>query len=89
MDTSDGGSQGRDLLAWGKGYEGELGNGKKSSQPTPTTLSTPVGERFMLSQKQAKEVRDMQGKVWKKGVAVEQRAVVGYGNSAVYWRITR
>ncbi|KAJ2989328.1 hypothetical protein NUW54_g8820 [Trametes sanguinea] len=41
----------------------------------------------MLHRKKAKEVRDMQGQVWKKGVEVEQRAVAGWNNSVVYWKI--
>lgn len=75
-------------MTWGKNYESELGNGKKSSSPLPTSLSTPTGDRFMLRTQKAREVRDLKGKVWKRGVNVEQRAVVGFGNSAVYWKIS-
>ncbi|KAH9946265.1 RCC1/BLIP-II [Epithele typhae] len=32
-------------------------------------------------------VRDMQGRVWGRGVEVEQRAVAGWNNSVVYWRV--
>lgn len=78
---------GRDLVAWGKNYESELGNGKKSSVPIPTSVSTPESERFMLRTRKAKEVRDLHGKVWKRHVKVEQRAIVGFETSAVYWRI--
>ncbi|KAF9466301.1 regulator of chromosome condensation 1/beta-lactamase-inhibitor protein II [Collybia nuda] len=78
---------GRDLVVWGKNYDSELGNGKKSSVPVPTTLETPEGGRFMLRNRLAKEVKDLHGKVWKRGVAVEQRAVVGFSSSAVYWKI--
>jgi hypothetical protein len=42
----------------------------------------------MLKKVRAKEVRDLQGKVWKRGVDVEQRGVAGYGNSIIYWRIS-
>ncbi|TFK72204.1 RCC1/BLIP-II [Pluteus cervinus] len=87
LDTSRGGVEGRDLLAWGKNYDSELGNGKRSSSAVPINLSTPSGERLMLCQRKAKEVKDLKGKVWKRGVKVEQRAVVGYGNSVVYWQI--
>jgi len=74
-------------LVWGKNYESELGNGKKSSLPVPTALETPEGGRFMLRSRKAKEVRNLDGKVWRGNVRVEQRAVVGFGSSAVYWRI--
>ncbi|THU99335.1 RCC1/BLIP-II [Dendrothele bispora CBS 962.96] len=88
LDTSAGGAAGRDLLAWGKNYDSELGNGKKASLASPTTMSTPEGERFMLQKKKAKEVRDLQGNVWKRGVTVEQKAVTGYCNSAVFWKVS-
>ncbi|KAG6896734.1 hypothetical protein C0992_006451 [Termitomyces sp. T32_za158] len=78
---------GRDLVVWGKNYESELGNGRKSSIPIPTTLETPDGGRFMLRRRTAKRVLDMHGKLWKKNVQVEQCAVVGPENSAVYWKI--
>lgn len=79
---------GHDLVVWGKNYESELGNGKKSSVPVPTTLETPEGGRFMLRRRKAKEVKDLHGKVWKRGIAVEQQAVVGFSSSAVYWKIS-
>lgn len=78
---------GRDLVVWGKNYESELGNGKKSSIPIPTVLETPEGDRFMLRRRTAKRVLDLHGKVWKNNVQVEQCAVVGPENSAVYWKI--
>ncbi|KAG6872807.1 hypothetical protein C0995_006406 [Termitomyces sp. Mi166 len=78
---------GRDLVVWGKNYESELGNGKKSSIPVPTTLETPEGGRFMLRRRKAKRVLDLHGKLWKYDVQVEQCAVVGPENSAVYWKI--
>ncbi|KAH0584302.1 putative E3 ubiquitin-protein ligase HERC4 [Termitomyces sp. J132] len=78
---------GRDLVVWGKNYESELGNGKKSSIPIPTTLETPEGGRFMLRRRKAKRILDLHGKLWKRNVLVEQCAVVGPENSAVYWKI--
>lgn len=42
--------------------------------------------RLMLRTRKA-DVKDMKGKVWKRGVQVEQRAVAGYGSSLVYWRV--
>lgn len=78
---------GQDLMAWGRNYDYELGNGKKSSLAMPIALDAPDGERLMLVKKKAKEVLNFEGTVWKKNVLVEQRAVAGYGNTAVYWRI--
>jgi len=78
---------GRDLMVWGKNYESELGNGRKASVAVPTPLVMEDGERFMLMRMKGKEVKDLHGKVWKRGVKVEQTVVTGYGNSAVYWRI--
>lgn len=43
--------------------------------------------RFMLRKRKADVVRDMSGKVWKKGVDVEQVAVAGDGCGVVYWRL--
>ncbi|KAI0646886.1 RCC1/BLIP-II [Trametes meyenii] len=81
------GGGGKDVVVWGANFDYQLGNGKRGSVPTPTVLLTPAGERFMLSRKKAKEVRDLRGQVWKNGVEVEQRAVAGWNNSVVYWRI--
>ena len=78
---------GRDLMVWGKNYESELGNGKRGSVAVPTPLATENGERFMLMNMKAKEVKDLQGKLWKRCVKVKQELATGYGNSAVYWRI--
>ncbi|KAE9406370.1 RCC1/BLIP-II [Gymnopus androsaceus JB14] len=79
---------GRDLLAWGKNYDYELGNGKRSSLAVPTTLIAPDGERFILQRKKAKEILDFQGNVWKRGVEVEQKAITGYSSSAVFWKLS-
>ncbi|KAF9533459.1 regulator of chromosome condensation 1/beta-lactamase-inhibitor protein II [Crepidotus variabilis] len=84
--TSDG-IGGKDLMVWGKNYESELGNGKKSSLPQPAVMEYPEGERLMLMKKKAKEVKDLQGKVWKRGIKVEQRVAVGPQNSVVYWKL--
>jgi hypothetical protein len=82
------GGGGRDLLVWGTNYDYQVGNGKRASIAVPTTLE-PVdgGDRIMLVKRRAKVVRDLQGRVWKRGVDVEQVAIGGYGNSLVYWRI--
>ncbi|KZT74173.1 RCC1/BLIP-II protein [Daedalea quercina L-15889] len=81
------GAAGRDLLSWGANYEYQLGNGKRGSSASPTALQSGNGVRFLLARKKADEVRDLQGKVWKKGVEVEQTALAGWGNSVVYWKI--
>lgn len=74
-------------MVWGRNHESELGNGKKASLVIPTPLQDVEGERLMLMRQRAKEVKDLHGKVWKRGVQVEQHAVAGYANSVVYWRI--
>ena len=86
--SSEVGVGGRDLMVWGKNHESELGNGKKSSLSIPTVLETPEGGRFMLRNRIAREVRDLRGKVWGCNVGVEQYAVVGFGSSVVYWKIS-
>ncbi|KAL5490451.1 hypothetical protein ACEPAI_5284 [Sanghuangporus weigelae] len=45
--------------------------------------------RLMLLKRQAKEVKDLQGRRWKTNVDVEQRAVAGWGSSLVYWKISQ
>ncbi|CCL98952.1 uncharacterized protein FIBRA_00960 [Fibroporia radiculosa] len=81
------GAAGRDVMAWGANYEYQLGNGKRGSVSSPAVIQDGDGERLMLQKRRATEVRDLQGKIWKKGVEVEQRAVAGWGNSFVYWKI--
>ncbi|THH33021.1 hypothetical protein EUX98_g1164 [Antrodiella citrinella] len=80
------GGGGRDLLTWGANQDYQLGNGKRGSLASPTALEDAEGQRFMLRKKRA-DVRDLSGRLWKRGVEVEQRALSGYGNSVVYWRI--
>jgi hypothetical protein len=82
-----GGSGGRDLVAWGANYDYQLGNGKRGSVPSPTTMHRPDGSRFMLMKKLAREVRDLKGNVWGRRVEVEQCAVAGFGTSIVYWKL--
>ena len=81
------GGGGRDLLAWGTNYDYQVGNGKRASIAVPTTLEREEGDRIMLTKRRAKVVRDLRGRVWRRGVEVEQVAIAGYGNSLVYWRI--
>ncbi|KAH8117476.1 RCC1/BLIP-II [Phellopilus nigrolimitatus] len=45
--------------------------------------------RLMMSQRQAKEVKDLQGRRWKTNVDVEQCAVAGWGSSLIYWKICK
>jgi hypothetical protein len=62
--------------------------------PAPEAGASPTvdaalgeGARLMLRKRRADLVRDMTGKVWKKGVEVEQIALAGEGCSVVYWRL--
>lgn len=71
---------------WGANQEYQLGNGKRGSLATPQALHAQDGQRFMLAERKA-DVKDLSGKLWKKNAKVEQRAVAGWGNSVVYWRI--
>ncbi|KAI0303365.1 RCC1/BLIP-II [Multifurca ochricompacta] len=73
------GGSGRDLLGWGTNYDYQVGNGKRASIAVPTTLEPGEATRKVRA--------DPQGRVWKRGVDVEQVALAGYGNSLVYWRI--
>lgn len=85
--SAESGVGGRDLMVWGRNYDSELGNGKKASLVIPTALENGEGERFMLMSQTAREVKDLHGKFWKRGVKVEQHAVAGYSSSIVYWKI--
>ena len=101
---------GDDVYIWGRNFEGELGNGKKSSLATPLNVALepaphigvsfgglPVAkgpidparedQRLMLTERKANEVKDLKGRVWKRGVKVKQSVAAGYGTSAVYWKI--
>lgn len=80
------GSGGRDLFVWGTNQQYELGNGKRGSLAAPTTLQQADGTRWMLMKAKA-DVKDLQGNFWKKHVDVEQKAVAGYGNTIVYWKL--
>lgn len=82
-------SAGKDLVVWGRNHAYELGTGRAKSLPAPTTLFTPDGARVMLRRQRAKEVRALDGSVWKRNVEVVQQAAVGYNSSAVYWRIAQ
>ena len=77
---------GRDMFVWGTNQQYELGNGRRASLAVPTAPQQADGTRFMLMKTWA-DVKDMQGKVWKRGVTVEQCAQAGYGNTIVYWKI--
>ncbi|KAJ7090055.1 regulator of chromosome condensation 1/beta-lactamase-inhibitor protein II [Mycena crocata] len=79
-------SGGRDLHTWGRNQDYELGNGKKASVPSPMPVDDGNG-RILLQKKKAKEIRDLQGRVWGRGIAVEQFAVTGCGSSIIYWRL--
>jgi hypothetical protein len=77
----------RDCLGWGKNHDYELGTGKRGVVGSPTVLQDANGQRLMLRSRKAREVKDMQGKVWKRNVEVQEELVAGHGNSAIYWRL--
>ncbi|KAK0210611.1 regulator of chromosome condensation 1/beta-lactamase-inhibitor protein II [Desarmillaria ectypa] len=86
LDTTNGGRAGCDLLAWGKNQDFELGNGKKSSVPVPTTINMG-DERTILRKRKGAKVTDLKGRLWSRKAEVEQTAVAGYNSSVVYWKI--
>jgi hypothetical protein len=77
---------GRDLVVWGANYDYQLGIGKRGNTANAVTLHRPDGSRYLL-QKVKATVKDLEGKVWKNRVEVEQTAVAGNKASVVYWRI--
>jgi hypothetical protein len=79
---------GRDLVVWGSNQDYQLGIGKRGSVASPMWLHRPDGSRFMLGRKKAALLRDLEGKEWKRGIKVEQRAIALRGSSVVYWRIS-
>jgi hypothetical protein len=88
LTRSTGIHNGRDLIVFGANHDGQLGTGKRKSLASATTLHRPDGSRYMLVKAKGDMVNDLQGKVWKRNVDVEQTAVAGYGNSVVYWKIS-
>ncbi|KAJ6547379.1 RCC1 BLIP-II [Mycena capillaripes] len=84
--TLDPSSGGRDLHTWGRNQDYELGNGKKTGTASPMPVDAGEG-RLLLQTKRAKEVRDLQGRIWGRGIKVEQVAVCGFGSSIIYWRV--
>jgi hypothetical protein len=86
--TDSEGVGGKDLMVWGRNLDYELGLGKRSNVVVPTPVQAFADQqRFMLTSRKAKEVKDMCGRVWKRGVNVKQQVATGYGNSVVYWKI--
>lgn len=77
---------GRDLFAWGLGRDYQLGTGKRTNLASPSNLEFPGSGRVMMMKRKA-EVRDMEGKIWKRNAEVEQTAVAGYNASIVFWKI--
>ncbi|KAJ6455757.1 regulator of chromosome condensation 1/beta-lactamase-inhibitor protein II [Mycena sanguinolenta] len=79
---------GRDLYAWGRNQDYELGpNGKKPGTCSPLLVDGDGTGRMLLQSKKSKEVRDMGGRVWGRGMKVEQTAVCGFGSSIIYWQL--
>ncbi|KAJ7694182.1 regulator of chromosome condensation 1/beta-lactamase-inhibitor protein II, partial [Mycena rosella] len=81
LDPSSGG---RDLHAWGRNQDYELGNGKKTNVASPTPVDSGNG-RLLLQRKKAKEVRDLKGGN-RRNIVVEQTIVAGFGCCVVFWR---
>lgn len=77
---------GRDLVVWGANYDFQLGMGKRGNIASAMTLHRPDGSRYLLQKVEA-PVKDLEGKIWRKKVEVEQTAVAGNKASVVYWRI--
>ncbi|KAJ7172661.1 regulator of chromosome condensation 1/beta-lactamase-inhibitor protein II [Mycena filopes] len=77
----------RDVHAWGRNQDYELGNGKKAGVPSPSPVVDASNGRLLLQRKRAREVRDMQGRVWGRGIEVEQTALSGFGNSCIFWSL--
>jgi hypothetical protein len=57
-----------------------------TDETSKSAASIPKMQRLMLRTRKA-DVKDMNGKLYKKGVQVDQKAVAGWGSSLVYWRI--
>ncbi|KAJ7738495.1 RCC1/BLIP-II [Mycena maculata] len=83
--TLESSSGDRDVLAWGRNQDHELGNGKKTNVPSPMPVNAGNG-RVLLQRKKAKEVRDLQGRVYGRRIGVEQISVAGCRSSVIYWR---
>ena len=56
-------------MVWGTGQDYELGNGKRSSLATPTTLTQTDATRCMVMKIKA-DVWDLQGNVWRRKAEV-------------------
>lgn len=85
--TLDTASSNKDVYSWGRNYDSELGNGKKSSVSSPEPMSLPGGDRLLLKQRKAKKVFDLHGLVWGKNIPVQQTVSLGYNSSVVYWKV--
>ncbi|KAJ7046596.1 regulator of chromosome condensation 1/beta-lactamase-inhibitor protein II [Mycena alexandri] len=77
----------RDVHAWGRNQDYELGNGKKAGVSSPMPVVDASNGRLLLQRKRAREVRDLEGRICARGIEVEQDIAVGCGCSSVYWRL--
>ncbi|KAJ7752034.1 regulator of chromosome condensation 1/beta-lactamase-inhibitor protein II [Mycena metata] len=77
----------RDVHAWGRNQDYELGNGKKAGVSSPMPVVDASNGRLLLQRKRAREVRDLEGRICARGIEVKQDIAVGLGCSAVYWRL--
>ncbi|KAJ7470577.1 regulator of chromosome condensation 1/beta-lactamase-inhibitor protein II [Mycena latifolia] len=82
--TLDPSSGGRDLHAWGRNIDYELGNGRKASVPSPMPVDSGNG-RLLLQRKETKTVQNLRGGKGR-NMLVEQVVAVGFGCTIIYWR---
>ncbi|KAJ7343659.1 regulator of chromosome condensation 1/beta-lactamase-inhibitor protein II [Mycena albidolilacea] len=86
--TLDPSSGRRDLHAWGRNQDYELGPGaRKPGTCSPMPVGGDGGGRVLLQSKKSREVKDLQGRVWGRGIKVEQVAVAGFGTAMIYWKL--
>ncbi|KAJ7098096.1 regulator of chromosome condensation 1/beta-lactamase-inhibitor protein II [Mycena belliarum] len=82
--TLDPTSGGRDLRAWGRNHDSELGNGKKANAPSPMPVELAEGRLLLQRKTLVKAVRDLRGNS-RRVALVEQVAAAGPGCTVVYW----
>ena len=84
-------------MIWGSNSDYQLGLGRRSNIPQPTSLPTEafaggfdvddnVG-RMMTRERKVETIRDLQGNKVASKVKVEQAVVAGWGCTAMYWKV--
>lgn len=84
-------------MLWGSNTDYQLGLGRRSniSVPTPLPVDSFVGgfdvdrasERMLMRERRVSVLKDMEGQQVAKNVTVEQTVTVGWGCTAVYWKV--